>query len=133
MSKKESIQEGIYLHLFYSTEECDCGHTSLQWSSTKEQRKYKGPSIISGTGAAIWTKLTLGLLATVTLEVFHFRAYAPFLTILTFLKCILEFVFYEDVHHRLREITGCQLRRVGWVGDELVLFLVKNSLVKKEV
>jgi hypothetical protein len=36
-------------------------------------------SIISGTGAAIWSKnWLLGLLASITLEVISFRAYAPF-------------------------------------------------------
>jgi hypothetical protein len=47
---------------------------------------YKEPYIISGTGAAIWSNLTLGLLATITLEVVFFRAYAPFPALLPFLK-----------------------------------------------
>jgi hypothetical protein len=44
-------------------------------------KEYKEPSIVSGTGAVIWSKFTLGLLATVTLEVVgevfaHFDAVA---------------------------------------------------------
>jgi hypothetical protein len=35
-------------------------------------------SIISGSGAAIWSETNFGLLATITLEVMPFRAYAPF-------------------------------------------------------
>jgi hypothetical protein len=37
-------------------------------SLEKPVLKYKKPFIISGTGAVIWSKLTLGLLAIVTLE-----------------------------------------------------------------
>jgi hypothetical protein len=44
----------------------------------------------------------LGLLATVTIEVDPFRAYAPFLELLPFFKCILEAVFCEGVQDRLR-------------------------------
>jgi hypothetical protein len=44
----------------------------------------------------------LDLLATITLEVVPFRAYAPFPALLPFLKCILEDVFCEGVLHRLR-------------------------------
>jgi hypothetical protein len=58
---------------------------------------YKKPAIISGTGAGIWSKLTLGLLATITLEVTFFRTYAPFPALLPFFKCILEVVFCGDV------------------------------------
>jgi hypothetical protein len=36
------------------------------------------------TGAAIWSKLTLGLLATITIKVVLFRAYAQFSTLLHF-------------------------------------------------
>jgi hypothetical protein len=35
---------------------------------------YKGSFIISETGAVIWSKLTLGLLATITLEAVPFHA-----------------------------------------------------------
>jgi hypothetical protein len=44
----------------------------------------------------------LGRLATITIEVVHFRAYAPFLALLPFFKCILEVVFYECVQHSLQ-------------------------------
>jgi hypothetical protein len=65
---------------------CTCftvrnGQTALQRKGTNGERRYKESSIISGTGAAIWTK-TMGLLATVTLQAVPFRAYAPFPTYL---------------------------------------------------
>jgi hypothetical protein len=44
---------------------------------------YKEPSIISGTGV-IWSKLTLGLLATITLEVVSLYTYAPFPALVIF-------------------------------------------------
>jgi threonine/homoserine efflux transporter RhtA len=37
----------------------------------------------------------LGLLATITLEVITFRAYAPFTALLPFFKCIVKVVFCE--------------------------------------
>jgi hypothetical protein len=72
----------------------------LYYVHSREQ--YKESSIISGTGAAIWSKLTLGLLATITLEVVPFGAYAPFPALLSSFKSILEVVFCEGVRHRLR-------------------------------
>jgi hypothetical protein len=42
-------------------------------------------------------KLTLGLLAAITLEVVPFCEYARFLAFLPFLKCIMEIVFCEGV------------------------------------
>jgi hypothetical protein len=48
--------------------------------------QYKEPSIISGTGAVIWSKVTLGLLAAITLEVIPFRVYAPLSAVLPFLN-----------------------------------------------
>jgi hypothetical protein len=47
-------------------------------------------------------KLTLGLLATIILEVLLFHAYAPFSALLPFFKCILEVVFFDGVQRRLR-------------------------------
>jgi hypothetical protein len=47
-------------------------------------------------------KLTLCLLANITLEVSPFCAYMSFLALLQFFKCILEVVFCEGVQHRLR-------------------------------
>jgi hypothetical protein len=47
-------------------------------------------------------KLTLGLLATITLEVVLIRAYAPFPALLSFFKCILEVVFCGSIQRRLR-------------------------------
>jgi hypothetical protein len=46
-------------------------------------------------------KLTLGLLATITLEVVPFHVYAPLSALLPFLKCILEVVFCEGAQHSL--------------------------------
>jgi hypothetical protein len=63
---------------------------------------YKEPSIISGTGAAIWSKLTFGLLATITLEIVSFHAYALFPVLLLFLKCMLEVVISEGVQYCLQ-------------------------------
>jgi hypothetical protein len=78
-------------------------------------------------------KITLGLLATITLEVVSFRAYAPFPALLLFLMHP-EVVFCEGVQHRLRfclnqlscvEIAAFQFylqsgkqRKVRWVGDD---------------
>jgi hypothetical protein len=42
-------------------------------------------------------KLTLGLLAIITLEAVPFSAYAPLPALLLFFKCIMEVVFFEDV------------------------------------
>jgi hypothetical protein len=94
-------------------------------------------------------KLTLSLLATITLDVVPFRAYSPFLAHLPFLKCILEVLFCESVQHRLRfcldhfsyvKIAAFQFclpseknEYVRRVGDVSHVVLVKNSPVKKEV
>jgi hypothetical protein len=51
-------------------------------------------------------KLTLGILATISLKVNPFRAYAPFPALLPFYECILEVVFCEGIHHRLRFYLG---------------------------
>jgi hypothetical protein len=94
-------------------------------------------------------KVTLGILATSTLEAVPFRAYAPFPALLPFLKCILEVVFCEGVQHSMRfcldhlnsvKMTAfkfyLQLEETekwgGW-GTTVMLFLVKYSLVKKEM
>jgi hypothetical protein len=47
-------------------------------------------------------KLTLVLLATITLQVVTFLAYAPFPALRPFLKFVLEVVFCEGVQHPLR-------------------------------
>jgi hypothetical protein len=93
-------------------------------------------------------KLTLGLLATITLEVVPFRAHPPFPVLLPFLNASWEVVFCEGVQHRLRVcldhlncvkwrpfsfITNRGHRIVGWVGTKVMLLLVRNSMVKKEV
>jgi hypothetical protein len=64
--------------------------------STKSHPQFPGLVLPSGR------KLTLGLLATITLEVVPFRAYAPFPALLSFFKCNLEVVFCEGVQYRLR-------------------------------
>jgi hypothetical protein len=77
-------------------------------------------------------KLTLGLLATISLKVVPFHAYAPFPALMQFFKCILEAVFCESVQHRLQfclDHHSCvkmstfqfylqlgKQRKVGWVG-----------------
>jgi hypothetical protein len=62
-------------------------------------REYKEASIISGTSVSIWSKLTLSLLSTITLEVVFFQAYAPFPELLLFSKRILQAMFCEGVQH----------------------------------
>jgi hypothetical protein len=73
-------------------------------------------------------------MATIALEVVPFLAYAPFPTFLIFFKCILKFVFCEDVQHRLRfcldhlncdkmaafqfYVQSGQQRKVGWMEDK---------------
>jgi hypothetical protein len=57
-------------------------------------------------------KLTLVLLASITLEAVLFHAYALFTVFLPIFKCILEDMFCVMI---------------------VMLFLVKNSLVKKEM
>jgi hypothetical protein len=47
-------------------------------------------------------KLALALLATFTLEVVPFRAYAPFPVLLTYFQYVLEVLLCESVWHRLR-------------------------------
>jgi hypothetical protein len=63
---------------------------------------YTEPSIITGLVLSCGLKLTLGLLATITLKVVPFLEYALFPELLPFLKCILEDVFCEGVQHRLQ-------------------------------
>jgi hypothetical protein len=46
--------------------------------------------------------LTLGILATFTLEVVLFRSYAQLPVLLPFCKCILEVIFCEGVQYRLQ-------------------------------
>jgi hypothetical protein len=78
-------------------------------------------------------KLSLGLLATVNLEVVPFCPYAPFPVLLPFLKCILEDVFCEGVQHCLQFASIISFvskwqsfsfifnwgnRKLGWVGND---------------
>jgi hypothetical protein len=51
--------------------------------------------IISGTGAAIWSKPNFGHSGHHHLKVVPFHMYAPFPTLLQFFKCILKFMFCE--------------------------------------
>jgi hypothetical protein len=53
---------------------------------------YEEQSVISEIGVAM-SKISLGILATITLEVVSFRYYLPFPALLSFFKCILEIVF----------------------------------------
>jgi hypothetical protein len=96
-------------------------------------------------------KLTLGLLTTIILEVVPFCTYAPFPTLLPFLKCILKScsVGGGGVQHRLWfciDHLNCvktaafqlylrlwkQKKYGGW-WTTVILFLVKSSLVKYEM
>jgi hypothetical protein len=91
-------------------------------------------------------RLILGLLATTTLEVVPFRAFTSPPAPLPFFKCFLEVVFYEGVQHCLLSHLSCvkmaafqfyfqsgKQRIVGWMVTTVMLRLVKNVLVKKEV
>jgi hypothetical protein len=62
--------------------------------------EYEEPSIISWTRTANWSKLTLAILATMTLRVVPFHAYALLPTLLPFFKRILEVVLREGVPYR---------------------------------
>jgi hypothetical protein len=72
-------------------------------------------------------RLTLGLLATVTLEVVSFRSYALFSALLPFFKCVMEVVFCEGVQHRfclhhlnyvkMADFHSGKQTKVGWLGD----------------
>jgi hypothetical protein len=92
-------------------------------------------------------KLTLSLLATVTLEVVPFLAYASFPMLPTFFKCILGVVFYEVVKRRVQfsfdhfncvkmavstSIWETEKSMVGG-GLAVILALAKHLLMKKEV
>jgi hypothetical protein len=115
---------------------------------------YEVMSIISWTNAAVCSKINFGPTG------YHRPRSSPFTCVYTvpsasvIFKCILEVVFCEGVHHRLRffldylnyvkmaalkfylrsgkqrKVAGCQVTWLGCVGD-VTLFLVKNSLVLK--
>jgi hypothetical protein len=92
-------------------------------------------------------KLTLGLLANITLEVAPFCAYASFPALLPILKCILEVVFCEGVQHRLQfclDDLSCvkmaavqfylhseEQRKVRLGGNDSHVVIVKKLLSKK--
>jgi hypothetical protein len=89
-------------------------------------------------------KVTLGLLATITLEVVPFRAYELFPMLLQFFKGLLEVVSCESVQHRLQfclDHLSCvkmaafkfyfQLgkpRKVRWMGDDSHIVFGKKIL-----
>jgi hypothetical protein len=92
---------------------------------------YKLVSAASGTGASIWSKVTSGLLATVTLKVFPFRAYAPFPAILPFFNASWKSCsappailpqspqFCQNGGLSvLSSVARDQIRQVGWVGND---------------
>jgi hypothetical protein len=64
--------------------------------------------MIFWTDAAIWSKLTLGLLATITLEAVPFALMYYSKHFCHFFKYILEVVFREGVQHLL-QFCLCQL------------------------
>jgi hypothetical protein len=97
-------------------------------------------------------KLTLGLLATITPRVAPFYSYTLFPVLLPFrvvycegiqhclwfyldrLSCVkmatFQFFVQSEKHGK---VIGSQVRQVGWVEMIFMLFLVKNSIVEKEV
>jgi hypothetical protein len=90
-------------------------------------------------------KLILGLLATITLKVVPFHAYSPFPALLPFFKCILESWSVRVFGTACNSASSCvkmaasqfclqqgKQRKVGG-GLQSYCFLVKSSLVKKEV
>jgi hypothetical protein len=101
---------------------------------------YKKPSIIPGTGAAIWPRTNLGSSGhhlPRSSPLLHVST--PFSALLPFFKCILEVVFCEGVQHHLRfylDHLSCvkmaafqfyhqsgKQRKVRWVGgDSCVVF-----------
>jgi hypothetical protein len=58
-------------------------------------------------------KLTLGLMATITLEVVPFPTYALFSAPLVIFKCMLEVMFCEAVQHSLQFCLSPQLWQNG--------------------
>jgi hypothetical protein len=89
---------------------------------------YKKPSIISGTGASIWSKTNFGPTG------HHHTLSSPLPCICTIhvaspiFKCIQEVVFCKGIQHSLWFCVSIWL-----VGTAAMLFLVKNYLVTKEV
>jgi hypothetical protein len=93
-------------------------------------------------------KLSLGLLATIALEVVPFCPYAPFSSASGIFKSILEVEFCEGVQHHLRlclDHLSCvkmaafqfyrqseKQRKVGFIWT-IAMFLVRSSMVKKEL
>jgi hypothetical protein len=101
------------------------------------------------TVTTIWSKLSLGLLATISFEAVPIRAYVTFPNSFTILKCTLEVVFCESVQHSLRfclnhfnyvKMAALQFypqskkqRKVWWVEDDSHFFFrFRNPLVKNK-
>jgi hypothetical protein len=78
-------------------------------------------------------KLTLSLLATITLRVTHFRTYAQFLLLLPFFKSILEVMFCQDQFNCVKMAAFQFYLQSGKRRMTVMLFSVKNSLVRNEV
>jgi hypothetical protein len=89
--------------------------------------------------------VTFGQLATITLEVAPFLAYAPFPALLLFLNATwkscsvrvfstaCDSVSITSIVWPLSFIFNRGNRKVGWVGDDSHVASGKNSLVKNEV
>jgi hypothetical protein len=77
-----------------------------------------------GKGAAIWSKLTLRLLAIITLStrMHHFQSFLPFF------KFILEVVFYDAVQHCLRFTFRAQFQSVASRPTVLSLIITKKEI-----
>jgi hypothetical protein len=92
------------------------------------------------TGAVVYSKLTLGLLATITLEAVPFSKYAPFPVFLHFLKCILEVALrFCLVHLSCAKIAVFRFyrqsekqKKLGWVGDDSHVIFGKKFSGEKE-
>jgi hypothetical protein len=80
-------------------------------------------------------KLTLGLMATINLETVPFHTYAPFPALPPFLNSSWELCWYLNCVKMATSVLFSieEQRKIGWVGDDSRVVLVKNSLVKREV
>jgi hypothetical protein len=100
--------------------------------------QWKDPSIISRTGAAIWSEVSLGPTGHHYPDLVSFLACSPFTALLLFIRCILKVVFCAGVRNRLRyclnhlNYVKMAAFQQGWWGTTSILVLVKSSLVEKE-
>jgi hypothetical protein len=90
-------------------------------------------SIFPGLVLLSGKKLILGLLATITHKVVHFRRYTLFPVLLQFFKCILEAFDSTSITSTVSKwrpfsfILSRRNRKVWWVGNDSHVFGKKNS------